>query len=120
MTKCCVVALNICGPTLWNLLHITLLVPRTFWWITDFWKIWSPPNQHHHHVAFSYLRVKGGCFHFLLCAQIISFCVCLHAVYVLSAVPVHWVPSVVGLLACYFSYPKVISVTYFLFMSKSL
>ena len=71
------------------------------------------PNHHHHHhrhVAFSYLRVIGGCFHFLLCAQNISFCVCLH---VLSAVPVHWVLSVVGLLVSHFLYPKVISVTYF-------
>ena len=35
-TKCCTVALNICGFSVWNLLHVTPLAPRIFWWLLDF------------------------------------------------------------------------------------
>jgi hypothetical protein len=30
---------DICGPSVWNLLHITLLMPRILRWFLDFWKI---------------------------------------------------------------------------------
>jgi hypothetical protein len=30
VTKFCTVAPNICGTLVWNLLHVTCLVPRTF------------------------------------------------------------------------------------------
>jgi len=38
-TRFCVVAPNICGSSVWNLLHITVLVPRILSWLPDFWKI---------------------------------------------------------------------------------
>jgi len=33
------VAPNICGSSLWNLVHINL-APRTLRWLLDFWKIY--------------------------------------------------------------------------------
>jgi hypothetical protein len=80
-----------------------------------FRKIWSPPNHYHHHVAFLYLWVKGRLFPFYsLCSKhfLLSFFVFMLFMFsLLSAV--HWIRSVVGLLACHFSYPKMIVVTYF-------
>ena len=38
-TKYHTVAPNICGPSLWNLLHVTLLVPRILRWLLDFWTV---------------------------------------------------------------------------------
>jgi hypothetical protein len=35
-TKLCTVASNICGSPVWNLLHVTLLVPRILMRLIDF------------------------------------------------------------------------------------
>jgi hypothetical protein len=37
-TKRFTVVRNVCG----NLLHVTLLAPRTLKWLPNFWKIWTP------------------------------------------------------------------------------
>jgi len=39
----CTVSPNICGPSLWILLHVSLLAPEVLWWLLDFWKICVPP-----------------------------------------------------------------------------
>ena len=36
------VAPSICGPSVWNLLHVTLLAPIILRWVLDFWKICAP------------------------------------------------------------------------------
>jgi len=33
---------NICGPSVWNLLHVTLLATRILKWLFDFWEILHP------------------------------------------------------------------------------
>jgi hypothetical protein len=38
-TKFCMVATNICGSSVWNLLHFTLLASRILRWLLNFWKI---------------------------------------------------------------------------------
>lgn len=38
-TECCVVAPNICGSSLWNLHHATLLMPRILMCLLGFLKI---------------------------------------------------------------------------------
>jgi hypothetical protein len=42
--KFCVVAPSICGPSVWTLLHVTLLTPRILRWLLVFWggggKLW--------------------------------------------------------------------------------
>jgi hypothetical protein len=35
-TAFCTVAPNICGPSVWNLLHVTVLVPRIWKWLLFF------------------------------------------------------------------------------------
>jgi hypothetical protein len=35
----CMVVPNTCGSSEWNLLRVTVLVPRIFRWLLDFWKI---------------------------------------------------------------------------------
>jgi hypothetical protein len=42
VTKFCVVAHNICGSSVWNLLHVILLAPRILRRLLDFWKIVHP------------------------------------------------------------------------------
>ena len=42
VTNFCTVMPNICGPSLWNLHHITFLLPRILGWLLDFWKICAP------------------------------------------------------------------------------
>jgi len=37
-TKFCVVASNICGFSVWTLLHVTVLAPRILRWLLDFCK----------------------------------------------------------------------------------
>jgi len=41
-TKFCMVALNICGSSTWNLLLNTLKIPRLLRSFLDFWKICGP------------------------------------------------------------------------------
>jgi hypothetical protein len=41
-TKFCTVAPNICGPSMWNLLYVTLMAPRILEWLLDFWKSFAP------------------------------------------------------------------------------
>ena len=41
-TKFCAVVPNICGPSVWNLLHVTSLVPIILRFVLDFWKICAP------------------------------------------------------------------------------
>jgi hypothetical protein len=36
------VASNICGSSVRNIFHVTLLVPRILKWLLDFWKIYGP------------------------------------------------------------------------------
>jgi hypothetical protein len=38
-TQFCTVSSDICGSSAWNLVHLTVLVPRTVWWLLEFWKI---------------------------------------------------------------------------------
>ena len=38
-TKLCMMAPNVCGSSVRNLLHVTLLTPRILRWLLDFWKI---------------------------------------------------------------------------------
>jgi len=40
--KICTMALNICAFSQWNLLYVTLLVPRILRRLLDFWKICIP------------------------------------------------------------------------------
>ena len=37
-TKFCVVAPSICGSSIWDLLHVTILWPRILWWLVAFLK----------------------------------------------------------------------------------
>jgi len=41
-TEFCMEVPNICEFSLWNLLHVTLLVPRILRWLLDFWNICVP------------------------------------------------------------------------------
>jgi len=41
-TEVFAVAPNICGPAVWNLIHIAFLAPRIFERLLDFWKICGP------------------------------------------------------------------------------
>ena len=34
----CMLAPNICGSSIWNLFHVSVLAPKTFRWFLDFWK----------------------------------------------------------------------------------
>jgi hypothetical protein len=43
--KFCTVVPNICGPSVWNLLHIILLSPRMLKWPLQFWKRCAPLHQ---------------------------------------------------------------------------
>jgi len=38
-TESCTVAPSICGPPLWNMLHVTLLAPRILRLHQNFWKM---------------------------------------------------------------------------------
>jgi hypothetical protein len=38
----CTVVPNICGPSVWNLLDVTLLAARILKWLLGFWKVCSP------------------------------------------------------------------------------
>ena len=38
-SKFCTVAPNICGTSVWNLLHVTFLAPRILRWLPDLWKV---------------------------------------------------------------------------------
>jgi hypothetical protein len=42
VTKFCTVVPNICGSSVWDLLHATLLVPRILRWLIDCWRICAP------------------------------------------------------------------------------
>ena len=37
-----IVESNICGYSVWNLFQVTLLGPRIFMWLLEFWKICTP------------------------------------------------------------------------------
>ena len=41
-TQFCTVVPNICGSSVWNFLHVTILAPRILRWLLDFWKICAP------------------------------------------------------------------------------
>jgi len=41
-TKLCTVAPNICGSSVWNLLHVTFLMPRILRWLVHFYTIFAP------------------------------------------------------------------------------
>jgi hypothetical protein len=36
------ISLQICGSSVWNLLHVTLVAPRIWRWLLDFRKIYGP------------------------------------------------------------------------------
>jgi hypothetical protein len=61
-TKFCMVAPNICGPWVWNLLHITLLAPRILRWLIDFWKICELLPEHTHVVLPNHSSCNNFCF----------------------------------------------------------
>jgi len=42
MTKFCAIMPNICGPSMWKLIHVTLLEPRILRWLLHFSKICAP------------------------------------------------------------------------------
>jgi len=44
-TKFFIMAPNICGPSVWNLIHVTLLTPRIIRWQLDFSKICVPLSE---------------------------------------------------------------------------
>jgi len=46
VTKFCAVVSNICGPSIWTLLHVTLLMNRILKWFLDFWKVYNPMIEH--------------------------------------------------------------------------
>jgi hypothetical protein len=37
-------ALNICGPSVWNLHYITLVLNRILKWLIDFWELFCTPT----------------------------------------------------------------------------
>ena len=41
-SKLWTVAPNICGSSTWNLLHVSLLAPKTRRWLPRFWKVCAP------------------------------------------------------------------------------
>jgi hypothetical protein len=41
VTKFCTVVFNICGLSVWNLFHVTLLAPRILSWLLYVWKIFA-------------------------------------------------------------------------------
>jgi hypothetical protein len=41
-TKFCTVIPSICGSSVWNFFHVTLLAPRILTWLFDFSKISAP------------------------------------------------------------------------------
>jgi hypothetical protein len=43
-TKFCTVALMIYVSSVWNLVHVTILAPRFYRWLSDFWKICGTPG----------------------------------------------------------------------------
>ena len=43
--KFCIMVPNICGPSVWNLLHVTLLTLRILRWQLDFSKICLPLSE---------------------------------------------------------------------------
>ena len=61
-TKFCPVASNICGSSLWNLLHVTPLTPRNFKGVIRFfWKICEPLSVSiYFNSRFLSLREAGG------------------------------------------------------------
>ena len=42
VTKFWMVVPNICGSSVWNLLHVTLLAPRILKWLLEFWSCCAP------------------------------------------------------------------------------
>jgi hypothetical protein len=44
----CTVAPYICGSSAWNFFPITLLAPRIFGWLLNFWKILCAPTVAHY------------------------------------------------------------------------
>lgn len=57
MTKFCIVVPNICGPSEWTFLYITLLVPRILRWLLDILKICRPHSLAHMHTCLSLTSV---------------------------------------------------------------
>ena len=51
VTKFCIMARNIHGSSIWNLLCVTLLAPTILQWFLDFWKICAPCSIHPMHVT---------------------------------------------------------------------
>jgi len=45
-TKFCTVALNVCGPSVWNLLRVHLLAPTFLSWLLDFLKVCATLTFH--------------------------------------------------------------------------
>lgn len=39
------VASSVCGPSVWNFLHVKLVAPRILRWVLDFWKTCAPLLQ---------------------------------------------------------------------------
>jgi hypothetical protein len=39
VTKVCTVVRNVCGSSVWNLLHVNVLAPRILKWLPHFWEI---------------------------------------------------------------------------------
>jgi len=51
-TKLCTVAPNICGSSVWIMLHVTLLVPRIFRWLIDL-------KKHRTSMFYAYYNTKS-------------------------------------------------------------
>jgi len=47
MSKLCVVMPNVCGFSIQNVCHVTLLAPRILRWLLDVWKICAPRCSNH-------------------------------------------------------------------------
>jgi len=50
------VALNICGPSIWNLVHVSFLEPRTLRGLLHFWKICGPLIYTHYKMVHKFFQ----------------------------------------------------------------
>ena len=72
-TKFCTVVPNIFESAVWYLLHVTLLAPRIFRWLLDFWKICAirvKTNGFSISVLFHHFVLEAKCTNTSLCCML--------------------------------------------------
>jgi hypothetical protein len=57
-TKLCTVAPSICGSSVWNLVHVTIPMHRSFSWLLYFWKICAPLSYQSQSLVY-YISLKA-------------------------------------------------------------